>query len=82
MLAEFEKAGFKKQDSNPYLTDIAKMTDKQEQAWYNYRFIYGPLWVGEGKAAAMHNFKRSVALLQSSYKDLTGKDVPNATIMK
>ena len=27
---------------------------------------------GEGKAAAMHNFKRSVALLQLSIKDLTG----------
>jgi hypothetical protein len=28
------------------------------------------------------NFKRSVALLQLSYKDLTGQDVPGATLMK
>jgi hypothetical protein len=36
----------------------------------------------EGKAQAMHNFKRAVQLLQLSYKDLTGQDVPGATLMK
>ena len=36
----------------------------------------------EGKAQSVHNFKRSVALLQTSYKDLSGQDVPGATIMK
>jgi Cytochrome c554 and c-prime/Doubled CXXCH motif (Paired_CXXCH_1) len=80
--AEFEKAGYKKQDGNPYITDTAKFTDKQKQAWYNFRLVYGVMWTGEGKAAAIHNFKRSVNLLQLSYKDLTGKDVPGATIMK
>ncbi len=36
----------------------------------------------QGAAAAIHNFNRSVALLQASYKDLTGQDVPGATILK
>jgi hypothetical protein len=36
----------------------------------------------EGNAQAIHNFKRSVSLLQLSYKDLTGQDVPGATLMK
>ncbi len=80
--AEFEKAGFKKLDGNPYITDIAKLTDKQEQAWYNFRLVYGVIWTNEGQASAIHNFKRSVNLLQLSYKDLTGKDVPGATVMK
>lgn len=80
--AEFDKAGFKKQDNNPYFTNLANATDKQEQAIYNFRLVYGVMWTGEGKAAAVHNFKRSVQLLQLSYKDLMGKDVPNATLMK
>lgn len=79
---EFEAAGFKKLDNNPYITDLAKMTDKQEQAWYNFRMVYGVIWGAEGKAAAIHNFKRSVQLLQLSYKEMVGKDVPGATIMK
>jgi hypothetical protein len=36
---------------------------------------------GEGRAAAVHNFQRSVALLQASYYELTGQDIPNATIL-
>jgi len=82
LLAEFDKAGFKKQDAYPYFTNTANMNDKQKNAMYNFRLVYGVMWTGEGKAAAVHNFKRSVALLQASYKDLTGKDVPNATLMK
>jgi hypothetical protein len=82
LLAEFDKAGVKKTDSNPYFTNTATMNDKQKNAMYNFRVIYGVMWTGEGKAAAIHNFKRSVELLQLSYKDLTGKDVPGATLMK
>jgi hypothetical protein len=82
LVAEFDKAGIKRTESNPYFTNTATMTDKQKNAMYNFRDVYGVMWTGEGKAAAIHNFKRSVALLQASYKDLTGKDVPNATIMK
>ena len=62
LVAEFDKAGIKKLDSNPYFTDTAKMTDKQKQAWYNLRLVYGVMWTGEGKAAAIHNFKRSVSI--------------------
>ena len=36
----------------------------------------------EGKAQAIHNFKRSVALLQLSIKDLTGSLPAGATEMK
>jgi hypothetical protein len=82
LLAEFDKAGIKKQDAYPYFTNTATMTAKQKNAMYNFREVYGVMWTGEGKASAIHNFKRSVALLQASYKDLTGNDVPGATIMK
>ena len=49
----------------------------KKAAWYNFRTVYGTMWsadgVGnEGKASAIHNFKRSVALLQLSLKDLGG----------
>ena len=68
-------------------------TDKVEQAIIAalhspFRTIYGVMRGAEtgngreGKASAIHNFKRSVALLQLSYKDLTGTDIPNATLMK
>lgn len=76
----------------PYAT-LPKGTDgkvdpKLTNAWINFRFVYGVMWGtdtgngNEGKAAAIHNFKRSVQLLQLSYKDLTGQDVPGATLMK
>ena len=48
---------------------------------YNYLFVRGSE-ENMGKANAIHNFNRSVALLQLSYKDLIGKDVPNATLMR
>ena len=82
LLAEFDKAGIKKQDAYPYFTNLATATEKQKNAMYNFRQVYGVMWTGEGKAAAIHNFKRSVALLQASYEDLTGKPVPGATIMQ
>jgi hypothetical protein len=63
---------------NPYATIPATADAKVKGAWFNFRFVYGVMWGPEtgngnqGAAAAMHNFKRSVALLQLSLKDLTG----------
>jgi hypothetical protein len=87
-----EKAGVKKVDTGyPYATlpkgKDGTVDDKIDNAWYNYRVVYGVMWGAEGpgnegKAQSIHNFKRAVALLQQSYQDLTGKPVPNATIMQ
>ncbi len=76
-------SGIKPIKGNPYFdaADLAKANEKQRNAIYNYRFVRG-LEGRDGKDNAIHNFKRSVALLQLSYKDLTGNDVPNATLMK
>ncbi len=86
--------GMKKIDTGyPYATlpkDASGNVDpKIANAWYNYRVVYGVMWGtdtgngNEGKAAAIHNFKRSVALLQLSIKDLTGSLPANAVdIMK
>jgi hypothetical protein len=76
-------SGIKPIQGNPYFdpADLAKANEKQKNAIYNYRFVRG-LEGSDGQANAIHNFKRSVALLQLSYKDLTGNDVPNATLMK
>ncbi len=92
-----EAKGVKKNDAGyPYATlpkDASGNTDpKILNAWYNFRVVYGVMWGtgadgkptlgNQGAAQAIHNFKRSVSLLQLSYKDLMGQDVPNATIMK
>lgn len=88
-----EAKGLKKVDTGyPYATlpkDAKGQTDdKIDNAWYNFRIVYGVMWGeetgngNEGKAQAIHNFNRAVQLLQLSYKDLTGKDVPGATLMK
>ena len=76
-------SGIRPVEGHPYFNrdDTAKANDKQRNAIYNYLFVRG-LEGSDGKAAAIHNFKRAVMLLQLSYKDLTGKDVPNATVMK
>ena len=76
-------SGIQPIQGHPYFdqTNKAKWTAQQKNAIYNYLFVRGPEGA-DGKASAIHNFKRSVALLQLSYKDLTGKDVPNATLMK
>ena len=76
-------SGIKPIKGYPYFEQeaLSKANDKQKNAIYNYRFVRG-LEDADGKGAAIHNFKRSVMLLQLSYKDLTGKDVPNATLMK
>ncbi len=88
-----ESKGVKKvATGNPYATlptgADGKTDPKIMNAWYNYRTVYGVMWGtemgngNEGKAAAMHNFKRSVALLQLSLKDLTGSLPAGATEMK
>ncbi len=76
-------SGIRPIKGNPYFNaeDLAKANEKQKIAIYNYRFVRG-LEGRDGADNAIHNFKRSVALLQLSYKDLTGQDVPNATLMK
>ena len=85
---QLEAKGFKKVATGyPYATLPANVDDKLEQAWYNYRSVYGVMWGtetgngNEGKAQAVHNFQRSVGLLQASYKDISGSDVPGATIV-
>ena len=67
--------------------DTGHLDPKIANAWYNFRTVYGVMWGAEGpgqqgQAQAIHNFKRSVSLLQLSYKDLTGQDVPGATVIK
>jgi hypothetical protein len=76
---QLEAKGFKKVETgNPYATIPADADQKAKNAWFNFRYVYGVMWGpetgngNEGAAAAMHNFKRSVALLQLSIKDLTG----------
>ena len=71
-----EAKGVKKVETgNPYATIPTDADAKVKSAWFNFRFVYGAMWGPEGpgnqgKAAAMHNFKRSCALLQLSLKDL------------
>jgi len=79
-----EAKGAKQAASHPYWVPPrdaqGNVDDKLENAFYNYRTVYGVMWHGdasgkivpgnEGKAQAMHNFKRSCALLQLSLKDL------------
>ena len=83
-----EQSGLKKLDTGyPYASVPKDASDKVKNAWYNYRVVYGLMWGedepgNEGAAAAIHNFNRSVGLLQAAYKDLTGNDVPGATILK
>ncbi len=74
-----ESKGFKKMDTGyPYATLPQGADLKLRSAWFNFRLVYGVMWStdtgngNEGKAQAMHNFKRSVALLQLSLKDLNG----------
>lgn len=68
-------------DHYPYFELPDNATVEQKGAIYNYRFVVGVVPEGEGRAAAAHNFKRAVALLQLSYRKLTGQDVPNATLL-
>ena len=80
--AKAEKIDLKIQDGNPYFVFPAgaKRSVELKGAVYNFRYVNGVMWTGEGKASTIHNYARSVGLLQISYMKLTGKDVPNATI--
>ena len=75
--------GVKPVQGHPYFDADAKAkaSDNVKNAIYNYLFVRG-LEGSDGKANAIHNFKRSINLLQLSYKDIMGKDVPNATILQ
>ncbi len=85
--------GLKKVDTGyPYATLPQGADSKIQNAWYNYRYVYGSMWgVGDdgkpvlgnqGQAAAIHNLKRSVSLLQLSIKDLMGSLPAGMTEMK
>jgi mono/diheme cytochrome c family protein len=86
---QLEAKGFKKVETgNPYAQIPADADQKAKNAWFNFRYVYGVMWGpetgngNEGKAAAVHNFKRSVTLLQLSIKDLTGSLPAGAAEMK
>ena len=49
-------------------------TPEQKAAIYNYMFV-----ASEG-SQGIHNTARTVQLLQASYRDLTGEDVPGADL--
>lgn len=78
LMKQLEAKGVKKSTSSPYATFPADADQKVKNAWFNFRTVYGAMWTAdghlgnEGKASAMHNFKRTCALLQLSYKDVTG----------
>ena len=75
-----EAKGFRKSNSSPYATIPADADAKSKNAWFNFRYVYGVMWGvdadgkpidgNQGAGAAIHNFKRSCALLQLSLKDL------------
>ncbi len=90
---QLEAKGVKKiTTGNPYGTlptgADGKVDPKIQNAWYNFRTVYGVMWGtetgngNEGKAAAIHNFKRTVSLLQLSIKDLTGSLPSGMTELK
>ena len=81
--AKAEGIDLKTQDDFPYFVfpQDAKPSLELKGAIYNFRYVNGVMWTGEGKASTIHNFDRSVGLLQVSYMKLTGKDVPNATLL-
>jgi hypothetical protein len=72
----FEAKGMKKVETgNPYAAIQADASSQAKNAWFNFRYAYGVMWSdtsagGEHKAAAVHNFKRSCALMQLSLKEL------------
>ncbi len=91
--SQLEAKGVKKiATGNPYATlptgADGKVDTKIMNAWFNFRTVYGVMWGTEtgngnqGKAAAIHNFKRSVALIQLSIKDLSGSLPTGMTELK
>lgn len=87
--AKTEKIDIKKQDGYPYYvmtsTDpavkkAAPSTDLKA-AIYNFRYVNGIMWAGDGKSAAIHNFERSVGLLQLTIEKLSGKPLDKAELL-
>jgi cytochrome c554/c'-like protein len=82
LLKAITESGIKTQQNYPYFLAMDKASDRQRRAVYNFRFVNGVMWDGNGRAAAVHNLRRAVMLLQLSYKDLTGQDVPGAALLR
>lgn len=78
---ELEAQGTTFVEGYPYFRLPENATPEINGAAYNWRYVMGVVPTGQGRAAAIHNFDRAVALLQISYQKLTGADVPNATIL-
>ncbi|NJL95521.1 MAG: hypothetical protein HC915_18240 [Anaerolineae bacterium] len=75
LLVAIADAGVETLDSHPYYRFPEGMTDP---------VIYGAVWnhkFTEDPATAVHNMRYAVGLLQLSYRELTGEDVPGATII-
>lgn len=72
LLAEIKKSGVKHQDRYPYWENVS--TKAQKAAVYNFSFV------SHDKSMGIHNTARAVVLLQRSFKDLAGKEVPGADI--
>jgi hypothetical protein len=67
-----QASGVEPLDHDPYWKNVT--TDAQKAAIYNWSFV------SHDKSLGIHNTARSVQLLQRSYKDLTGQDVPGAVL--
>jgi hypothetical protein len=67
-------------EARPYFdaAATARASGDVKAAIYNYLLVRGLAGM-DGRAAAVHNYNRSIALLQVSYKQLMGRDVPGAT---
>jgi hypothetical protein len=73
LLVKIQESGVKALDHHPYWEEVK--TESQKAAVFNYTFVKNDNSMG------IHNTARAVQLLQLSYKDLTGGDVPNATLI-
>jgi hypothetical protein len=70
LLEAIRASGVETLDHDPYWKDVT--TEAQEAAIHNWSFV------SHDGSLGVHNTARSVQLLQRSYKDLTGEDVPGA----
>jgi predicted CXXCH cytochrome family protein len=72
VLAQLEASGVQHQDHYPYWSGVT--TDLQRQAIYNHELV------SHDGSFGVHNTAFSVGVLQITYRELTGSDVPNATL--
>jgi hypothetical protein len=72
LLAAIEDSGVTYLGRYPYWENVT--TDAQKAAIYNWMFV------GHEGSQGIHNTARTVMLLQASYRDLTGEDVPGADL--